>query len=99
MQFYTIKEAIRCCRRLKLYLAEGEYLVEPHALGRDRSGRTLLRAYQLRAPDGASKAMPWKVFDLDEILRAVETDQRFDNPRPGYKPNDPSMKGSIIECV
>ena len=48
MPFYTIKEAIRSGRRLKLSLAEGD---------------------------------------------------RFDNPRPGYKPNDPAMKGGIIEYV
>jgi hypothetical protein len=39
MPFYTIKEAIRSGRRLKLSLAEGEYLVEPHVLGRNRGAR------------------------------------------------------------
>jgi len=30
---------------------------------------------------------------------AVELGERFDNSRPTYQPNDPSMKGGIIECV
>jgi len=99
MEFYTIKEAIRCGYHLRLCLAEGEYVVEPHVLGRNRSGKTLLRAYQLRGPDGTGKATPWKVFDVDRIQRAVESGERFDNPRPGYKPNHPTMKGGIIEHV
>ena len=99
MTFYTIKEAIRCGYRLKLHLAEAEYLVEPHVLGRDRRGKTLLRAYQLDGPGGPGNARPWKVFDVDRIQRAVELGERFDNPRPGYEPNDPSMKGGIIESV
>jgi hypothetical protein len=97
MTFYTIKEAVRCGRRLRLFLAEGESLVEPHILGRSRSGQTLLRAYQVRGPDHAKQATPWKVFDLNSIERAVEADDRFCNPRPGYRPNDPAMRGGIIE--
>jgi hypothetical protein len=37
------------------------------------------------------------VFDLDSIQHAVEAGERFDNPRPGYKPNDSTMNGGIIE--
>ena len=70
--------------------------MEPHVLGRNRRGKTLLRAYQLRGPRGARNARPW---NLDRIQHAVELGERFDDPRPGYKPNDPSMKGGIIESV
>jgi len=65
----------------------------------NRSGKTLLRAFQLRGPDRPKKATPWKVFDLDSIQHAVEAGERFRNPRPGYKPNDPTMNGGIIERV
>ena len=99
MAFYTIKEAIRSGHRLKLWLAEGGYLVEPHVLGRNRSGKTLLRAFQLHGPDRPKKATPRKVFDLDSIQHAVEAGERFRDPRPGYKPNDPTMNGGIIERV
>jgi hypothetical protein len=97
MAFYTIKEAIRSGQRLRLRLRDGEYLVEPHLLGRTRRGKTLLRAFQLRGPDRASSALSWKTFDLDAIEHAVEAGDRFQNPRPGYKPDDPSMNGGIIE--
>jgi hypothetical protein len=99
MPFYTIKEAIRSGHRLRLWLAEGEYVVEPHVLGRNRGGKTLLRAFELHGPDRPNGATPWKLFDLDRIQRAVEAGERFRNPRPGYRPNDPTMKGGIIERV
>ena len=97
MAFYTIKEAIREGRRLKLSLADGEYRVEPHVLGRDRRGRTLLRAFQLGSPGRRATAATWKLFDLDSIQHAVELDERFARPREGYKANDPAMRGGILE--
>ena len=97
MAFYTIKEAIREGLRLKLSLADGEYVVEPHVLGRNRRGKTLLRAWQLSGP--RSDDTPWKVFDLDRIQHAVENGGRFDHPRPGYRAHDPHMTGGIIERV
>lgn len=96
MSFYTIKEAIRTGHRVRLYLAEGEYLVEPHVLGRDKHGRTLLRAYKLRGPGPTA---PWKVFDLNRIQMAREVPARFRTPRSGYNPDDPAMSGGIIEQV
>lgn len=96
MSFYTIKEAIRSGQRLKLSLADGEYIVEPHVLGRNRRGKTLLRAFQLHGPRRPHKT-PWKLFDLDRIEHAVEAGDRFQNPRSGYNPNDPTMSGGIIE--
>jgi hypothetical protein len=95
MTFYTIKEAIRAGSRLKLSLPGGERIVEPHVLGRDRRGKTLLRAWQVSGP--ADDGAPWKVFDLALIEHAVENGGRFEHPRPGYKPNDRSMSGGIIE--
>ncbi len=99
MSFYTIKEAIRTGYCLKLSLEGGEYIVEPHVLGRNRSGDTLLRAYQVRAPRRGSKAKRWRLFRLDRIGHAVETGKRFKDSRPGYKPYDPTMTGGIIECL
>src|SRR5262245_57879412 len=96
MPFHTIKEAIRTGHRIRLSLAEGEYLVEPHVLGRNKKGRTLLRAFKLRGPGPTA---PWKVFDLERIQNAKEVPARFHTPRPGYNPDDPAMSGEIIERV
>src|SRR5215510_6131703 len=96
MPFETIKEAIRTGHRVRLSLAEGEYLVEPHVLGRNKKGKTLLRAFKLRGPGPTA---PWKVFDLERIRNASEVPTRFRTPRPGYNPDDPAMSGGIIEQV
>jgi len=97
MTFYTIKEAVRRGDRLKLHLPDGEHIVEPHVLGRDRRGRTLLRAYHVRGPRGATTSGAWKVIDVGTVLRAVEIGQRFSTPRPGHNPDHPRMSGGVIE--
>jgi hypothetical protein len=97
MTFYTIKEAVRRGDRLKLRLADGEHIVEPHVLGRDKRGRTLLRAYQLRGPRGATSNDSWKVIDVGTVLRATEAGQRFSSARPGHNPDHPLMSGGVIE--
>jgi hypothetical protein len=97
MSFYTIKEAIRSGLRLRLSLPDGKHIVEPHVLGRNRSGDTLLRAYQIRGPRQSSAETRWKLIRLDHIDHAVEAGGRFKAPRPDYKPNDATMKGGIIE--
>lgn len=97
MTFYTIKEAVRHGDRLKIRLADGEHIVEPHVLGRDKRGRTLLRAYQLRRPRGATSNGTWKVIDVGTVLHAVEAGERFSNARPGHNPDHPLMSGGVIE--
>lgn len=99
MSFYTIKEAIRDGACLNLALADGEHIVEPYLLGRNARGDTLLRAYEVRGPRGVSAASRWKLIRLECIDRAVETGRRFTRSRPGYKPNDRTMTGGIIERV
>ena len=97
MSFYTIKEAIRGGFSLKLVLPDGEHVVEPHLLGRNRNGDALLRAYEPRVNQAKNQKVGWKLFRLDRISRAVETGERFKAPRPRYKPNDRTMAGGIIE--
>ena len=50
MPFYMIKEAIRSGHRIKLYLAKGEYVVEPHVLGRNRHYCVPIRVVARPAP-------------------------------------------------
>ena len=99
MAFYTIKEAIRTATRLRLTVDDSDILVEPHMLGRNRKGRTLLRAFQVRRPGSSGNASPWRLIDLDHIQHAVEADAHFNGPRAGYNPEDPCMTGGIIERI
>jgi len=72
-------------------------IVEPHVLGRNRRGKTLLRAWQLSSP--RRDRTHWKVFDPGSIAHAVETGDHFTKPLPGYTPDDPDMTGGVIESV
>jgi hypothetical protein len=96
MPLETIREAIRTGHRVRLSLVEGEYLVEPHVLGRTKKGKTLLRAFKLRGPGSTA---PWKVFDLERIHSVRKMPARFRTPRAGYNPDDPAMSGGIIERI
>jgi hypothetical protein len=97
MAFYTIKEAIRTSTRLRLTVGDSDIVVEPHTLGRDRKGRTLLRAFQVNGSKSRKNASRWRLIDLEHVQRAVEAGDHFNGPRAGYKPKDPRMTGSIIE--
>jgi hypothetical protein len=94
MTFYTIKEAVRLGIKVRIRLPEGESVFEPHLLGRNRRGETLVRAWQV---EGTSRAKGWRLLRLTEIEQAVETGEKFTMPRPGYKPRDLAMPGGIIE--
>ena len=64
--------------------------------GRNKQGKTLLRAFKLRGPGPAA---PWQLFDLKGIRHAREVPARFRTPRPGYNPDDRAMSGGIIGQV
>jgi predicted DNA-binding transcriptional regulator YafY len=94
MHLYTIKEAIRGGTKVRIRLRGRERVVEPHLLGRNRRGDTLVRVYQV---GGRGHAEGWRLLRLEEIEQAVETGERFANPRSGYQPRDRAMAGGIIE--
>lgn len=94
MTFYTIKEAVRLGIKVRIRLSEGEGVFEPHLLGRNRRGETLVRAWQV---EGTRRSKGWRLLRLADIEQAVETGENFCTPRPGYKPRDPAMLGGIIE--
>jgi hypothetical protein len=96
MHFYTIKEAIRDGLRVRVVLPDGECVVEPHLLGRNKRGDTLVRAYQV---PGSMRTGGWRLLRLEEIEQAVETGEKFAYPRPGYEPRDRLMAGGIIERI
>jgi hypothetical protein len=69
-------------------VAKGEYLVV-HVLGRNGTGRTLVRAYRVRSPD-LSKTPPWKVFVLENVQHVSETRSRFEVRGPTTWPTIPA---------
>ena len=67
MPFYTIKEEIRGGTKVRIRLRGGERVVEPHLLGRNRRGDTLVRAYQV---GGLGHAEGWQLLRLEEVEQA-----------------------------
>jgi hypothetical protein len=65
-------------------------LAEPYLAGSAKSGKRLLRAYQLAGQSQSGQPQGWKLFDIDEMTGIVVTDQPF-ILRPEYNPNDRAM--------
>lgn len=62
-------------------------LVEPHALGLNKKGELLLRAFQVNCEPPA-----WKLFVLERAnMITIRNDVESQAPRPGYKAGDKAM--------
>jgi predicted DNA-binding transcriptional regulator YafY len=91
-----IADAIRNKRCLKIFYAPGERLVEPHTLGLGKDSQILLRAYQIAGASSSGEPEHWKLLRVDRIGNIEPGTGSSSAPRPGYKKNDPVMKGGII---
>jgi predicted DNA-binding transcriptional regulator YafY len=68
-------------------------LVEPHALGLNKKGEVILRAYQV---DGETPG--WKLFILERAeMITIRDDVESMAPRPGYKAGDKAMTEVFAE--
>jgi hypothetical protein len=64
--------------------------VEPYAYGVDAGGQPILRAYQVLGKSD-SGVPAWKLFRVEEMTELKLLDDTFEEPKPGYMRNDPSM--------
>lgn len=71
-------------------------IVEPHALGLNKKGEIVLRAFQV-AGGSATDPVAWKLFNLTKAGNLTVVDQTSQAPRPGYKPGDRAMAIIITE--
>lgn len=65
--------------------------VEPQTYGLSTTGREVLRAYELTAPNGARRSGMAKLFDLKKISGLRETGQAFEDALPAHNPDDSAM--------
>jgi len=74
-------------KRLCLALVYARYqrVVEVHAIGTTRSGRTVMSAYQVAGQSNSSPVPGWRMFRLDECLDVALSDIPSQAPRPGYQ--------------
>jgi predicted DNA-binding transcriptional regulator YafY len=62
--------------------------VEPHALGYNQKNTLVLSAWQLSGGSGQG----FRDFIMAEITAVSISPQTFPKPRPGYNPQDSTMK-------
>lgn len=65
-------------------------VVEPHTVGRARTGNDLLRCYQIEGGHITS-GHEWNLCNLEKIANLSVTGASFDSARPGYKKGDKAM--------
>ena len=75
---------------------DGYRQIEPYALGVNRSGNTILRAWMISGASKTGRKNPklvpgWRIFRVDRIFGINQTLQKFTSPRKGYNAKDKGM--------
>ena len=96
MDEITVVHAIKNGEVLSILYGGGLRLVEPFTFGRLKSGKLMLRVYQISGFSRSGEPTGWKLLAFAEIISGVPTGSTFSGPRPGYNPNDSVMRGGII---
>lgn len=100
----NINKAIDDKIRIKIFyrgdknIAAGQRTVEVYAYGLSSAGNPVMRAFQL-AGDTQTEMPDWKLFRVDRISRWVETNQRFDQPRPKFNPNGDRSMSTVYKIA
>ena len=71
-------------------------LVEPHALGVNKKGQFVLRAFQVTG-GSATESVAWKLFTVEKMVNVQVLDLQSHAPRPGYKVGDRAMVTVLAE--
>jgi len=72
-------------------------VVEPHCLGRSRSGALLLRAYQVEGSSTSGPIPGWRLFKCEGLRNLEVLARQFTRPRPDYKSGDSAMTSIYAE--
>lgn len=84
-------------RKLLAFSYDGlNRLVEPHAVGLNKSGLMVMRAWQL-AGESATVVAGWKLFTLEKATNMSVVDLPSQAPRPGYKAGDKGIATIVAE--
>lgn len=74
-----------------------EYQLEPHALGVSREGRVLLRAFSRTPVPDREQRPNWMLLRVDRLTEMRVFEERFAEPRPGYRRGDRAMIQILVE--
>lgn len=89
-----INQAISTHKVLKIYYKDNpDYrIIEPHTLGINQIGNTLLSAYQVDGYSESGEPIAWKLFKIDDICSINITENTFKiRWTEGYNP-EPSTR-------
>ena len=86
--YQDISDAIRDRAVLSISYSGSIRIIEPHLIGVTMADNVALSAYQVEAPSGVG----FRIFVVNDIAAIERTGENFEEPRPGFNPNDQTMK-------
>lgn len=79
-------------RRLLSFTYESfERVVEPHLCGQNAAGHDVLLAWLVRGHSKSDPRPGWRNYLLTEIRSLQVLEETFEEPRPGFKPDNPRI--------
>jgi predicted DNA-binding transcriptional regulator YafY len=87
----TLAAAIDEKRRLQIDYDGTQRVFEPHTLGADSSGETMVCGYQVRGASRSGHSSGWKTLRLARIENISALSEHFHHPRTEYQRDDPGF--------
>lgn len=88
----VIIDAINTKHLLRLEYHGYYRMVEPHTYGINQKDHEALSCYQVAGGSESNELEGWKLLLINEAHSILITNNKFLNPRYGYKPNTKTMK-------
>lgn len=93
----VIIDAINSKHLLRLEYHGYYRLVEPHTYGINQKDHEALSCYQVAGGSESNEPEGWKLLLINEAHSILITNNKFLNPRHGYKPNTKTMKRIYVQ--
>lgn len=87
----VICSAIKSKKLISFDYDNGVRIVEPYCYGISRTGKEVLRAYQVDGESTSGEFIGWKLFSLKKVCNIKILNQQFNTTREGYNPQDSVM--------
>ena len=80
-------------------IERGYRTVRPAALGLNKKGDGLFRAFQVMGPSKSGKSNPWRLFRTDKMDDITTSTKKFKSPGKGYNPSGDKTMASVTVNV
>ena len=88
---FIIKTAIENKQLLSFTYKDKKRLVEPYTFGQSKQGKDTLSAFQIEGGSDATADMCWRQFPMREMKNLKLLDDKFENVREDYDPENARM--------